>query len=55
MRLASSLRVIHKSRCGVPNNTVKVSNILKEFDKVTLFVTYFYIRTELAIVLVVVS
>ena len=35
--------------------TVKVTNILKEFNKVTLFVTYFYIRTKLAIVVVVVS
>ena len=49
-----SLRAIHKSKCGVPNSTVKVTNILKEFNKVTLFVTYFYIRTKLAIVGVVV-
>ena len=50
-----SLRVIHKPRCGVPNSTVKVTNILKEFNKVTIFVTYFYIRTKLAIVVVVES
>ena len=50
-----SLRVIHKSRCGVPNSTVKVTNILKEFKKVTILVTYFYIRTKLAIVVVVES
>ena len=41
--------MIHKSRCGLPNSTVKVTNILKEFNKVTLFVTYFYIRTKIAI------
>ena len=50
-----SLRVIHKSRCGVPNSTVKVTNILKELNKVTIFVTFFYIRTKLAIVVVVES
>ena len=49
-----SLRVIHKSRCGVPNSTVKVTNILKEFKKVTFSVTYFYIITKLAIGVVVV-
>ena len=53
--LAFSLRMSHKSRCGVPNSTVKVINFLKELNKVTLFVTYFYIRTKLAIVVVVVS
>ena len=47
--------MIHKSRCGVPNSTIKVTNILKEFNKVTIFVTYFYIRTKLAIVVVVES
>ena len=38
----------------MPNSTVKVTNILKEFNKVTLFVMYFYIRTKPAIVVVVV-
>ena len=47
--------MIHKSRCVVPNSTVKVTNILKEFNEVTIFVTYFYIRTKLAIVVVVES
>ena len=42
------------SRCGVPNSTVMVTNILEEFNNETLFVTYFYIRTKLAIVVVVV-
>ena len=38
-----------------PISTVKVTNILREFNKVTLFVTYFFIRMKLAIVVVVVS
>ena len=38
----------------MPNSTVKVTNISNEFNKVTLFVTYFYIRKKLAIVVVVV-
>ena len=46
---------MHESRCGVPNSTIKVTNILKEFNKVTLFVTYFDIRTKLAIAVVVES
>ena len=37
----------------MPNSTVKVTNILKGFNKVTLFVTFFYIRTKLAFVVVV--
>ena len=38
----------------MPNSTVKVTDILKEFNKVTVFVTHFYIITKLAIVVVVV-
>ena len=33
---------------------LRFTNILKEFKKVTLFVTYFYIKTKLAFVVVVV-
>ena len=43
-----SLRVSHNSRCGVPNSTVKVTNILKELN----FVTYFYIRGVVVVVVV---
>ena len=44
----------HKSRCGVPSSYVKVTNISKELNKVTLLVTYFHIRMKLDIVVVVV-